>query len=432
MVFPTSFGKSLLYLIPGLIQEGTTVIVCPILSLIKDQVAKLEEKNIPVANIDSSVKSKKKIYENLGKYKFVYITPEQLSSNAFKEAAAKIKVCRLVVDEAHCVVSWGFSFRKSYLRIPNSYKALGNPPVLALTATATDLVKSEIKSFLKLPGNCGKMNGPIVRDDLAINVEESLDKKTDIEIILDRNFQKRGIIYCSTIKECNKWMEFFHDHNKEKYYGVLSPKNKELIQKDFQEGAFDVLITTSSFGLGVDIDVDYVVVANLMSSVEEYYQMIGRAGRHKKVGYTYLLWDERDLKIQNYFINRFTPRRKSIEELYYYILASDKKELNLIDLSLVLKIDPLEIDSSFAFLKENSFLNYSKSKDVYKNIEQGFHKVMFVNWYEMNRRRDFKKLGLKKMYEFVKYNGCFNEFLGNYFNQSVVEPECLRCSNCLS
>ena len=432
LIFPTSFGKSSLYLISGLMTEGLTIIVTPTLSLIEDQYSKLKEKDISVARLDSSIKNKSKVLDNLSSFKFLYLTPEQLISKVFLSSIRETKIARLVVDECHCLVSWGFSFRKAYLKIPYSYDALGRPQVIAMTATITKDIEREIKKYLQLK-TPGRLCQNLIRKNISINVksvESFEDKVFEISSILDDRFGKKGIIYCSTIKECNKLIENFPDHNKDKYYGLLSNKRKKDVFDGFKSGDFNVLITTSSFGLGIDLPVDYVIVANAVSSLEEYYQMIGRAGRFSN-GESFFLSEDRDFKIQQYFINVNFPKRQIVEDVYYLCLCKEAIEIN--PAAVLLKHDPLEIHSALVFLKGEGFINYVKHGENFLHIcRNKYNKVLFVNWSYISQKREFRETGVKKMKEYFDYDGCYNNYLNMYFHEKELKKPCGTCENCLT
>lgn len=429
MVFPTAFGKSILYLIPGLTREGITIVVCPVISLINDQVEKLKKLNIPAVKLDGSVKPhlRKDFFKNLSNYKFLFLTPEQLMGKRFREEIQKHKVSLFVVDEAHCVIFDGYNFREAYLKIPSSYKAMGFPQVLALTATATEEVRKSIKSLLKLKG-CLQKVGNVSRDDLDFFFMNTENREYCIDKILEKHEGERGIIYCSTIKECNKLNNALLDQNSEVYSGVLSAENKKIFLEDFNSGNIDLAITTSSFGMGVDVDVKFVIVANLMSSVEETFQMMGRAGRHSDNSCAYLIFNlEKDLKIQKFFTNQKFPKKETVQNLYFYMRHFGEYEGDLNDLCIKFGIrDPFEAMAGFFFLR---YLKHVK----FKVLQNGFYSAKFIKenqtldvvWDKVETQRQMSVKRLDNMVSLAKHKGCYHSYFSGYFGKKT--KDCKKC-----
>lgn len=429
MVFPTSFGKSLLYQVSGLMREGLVVVVCPVISLINDQVEKLRKKGLKATKLDGSIKPHKRsiFYAGLPEYKFLFLTPEQLNSERFKEEIQKIKVSLLVIDEAHCVVFDGFNFRPSYLNIPWAYKAMGFPQILALTATATPDTQKKIKQYLNIQ-KCGQKIGEVGRDDLNIFVYKSDDKVSIIDKILEKHFDQRGIIYCSTIKECNNLKAQFTELNSEVYTGLLTHENKKNFLADFQDGNIDVAITTSSFGLGVDVDVDFVILANLMSSIEEMYQMFGRSGRHKDESDVYLIYNDRDINIQRFFLNQRFPDEVFLKDLYYYFKVKNKISGHINDLISFFGKEELLIQAGLFFLKTYKYINlqYNSSTNCFSGELIDKNCVLDVMWSKVQKQRESHQKMLNDQILFAESQGCYHSFISEYFGK---KPK--KCKKCL-
>lgn len=309
-VMPTGAGKSLCFQIPALITEGTTVVISPLISLMKDQITALCENGIPAATINSSLDKREydRIYNAAinGRYKLIYVSPERLLTDDFLSLCERINIPFVCVDEAHCVSQWGQDFRSSYLNIPEFVSNLKRTPVLAaFTATATGVVRYDIIKLLKL-------NNPIVtvtgfdRKNLYFEVQKPEDKFTALRRCLDSHSGKSTIVYCSTRKRVNEVCEKLISlgYNASKYHAGLLPDERKHNQELFVSDKVKIMVATNAFGMGIDkSDVSLVVHYNMPGDIESYYQEAGRAGRDGSEADCILLYSYQDVKIQEYFIN---------------------------------------------------------------------------------------------------------------------------------
>lgn len=310
-IMPTGGGKSLCYQIPALMFDGITVVVSPLISLMKDQVDALNDSGIPATFINSSV-DWPDIQERLaglhnGAYKLLYVAPERLDSAAFLQALGQLPVDLLAVDEAHCISQWGHDFRPSYLALSTAIEQLPTQPqVLALTATATEQVAADICQQLRIdPQN--EVNTGFARDNLDLTVVKDQDTDRFILDYLKVNQGETGIIYASTRKEVTRLTTLLTRHHVKAaaYHAGLSDDERRANQEDFLYDRIQVMVATNAFGMGIDkSNVRFVIHAQVPGTLEAYYQEAGRAGRDGLPSEAILLYRAQDLQIQHFFIDQ--------------------------------------------------------------------------------------------------------------------------------
>ena len=308
---PTGGGKSLCYQIPAILFQGVTIVISPLISLMKDQVDNLSETGIKGAYINSTqnMDTIKKILldASMGEYKIIYISPERLESRVFIDMVKDIHISQIAIDEAHCVSQWGHDFRKSYLSISDFYEKLKSKPVIsAFTATATKEVREDSIKLLGLK-NPFIYRGDINRENLRLQVLKEVDKLEELKDIIRENQEESGIIYCASRKEVDMLHYYLKDlgYNVGKYHGGLSDNDKEKYQEDFLYERTDIIIATNAFGMGIDkSNIRYIVHFTLPQNIESYYQEIGRGGRDGELCKCYLFYSESDISRVEYIINK--------------------------------------------------------------------------------------------------------------------------------
>ncbi len=327
-IMPTGGGKSLCFQLPTIAREGVTIVISPLIALMKDQVDSLMATGIPATFINSSLapsqqQSRVNGMTN-GEYKLVYIAPERLRSNSFMRAVQNTQVQLLAVDEAHCISQWGHDFRPDYARLGRFRKRLGNPQTVALTATATKLVQDDIAKILELEKPATFVTG-FARPNLALRVDApNGNAEKDNQLIEFLNTHAGcGIIYASTRKNCEHLVELLeHEIGREIafYHAGLPTESRRLVQEKFMSGEIDVIVATNAFGMGIDkSDLRFVVHYNLPGSIEAYYQEAGRAGRDGQPAECLMLYSFQDKFIQEFFIDNSYPSRETIREVYQYL-----------------------------------------------------------------------------------------------------------------
>ena len=310
-LMPTGGGKSICYQIPAILFEGVTLVISPLISLMKDQVDALREIGIPAVYINSSLKNDeiKEILKDtaLGMYKLIYIAPERLESNYFKNMILDLNIAHIAIDEVHCVSEWGHDFRKSYRYIKPFYEKLRTRPVIsAFTATATEEVRKDSIDLLALK-NPYMYLGDINRPNLKIEILKEVDKEEELKTIIKSHEDESGIVYCASRKE----VELVYDrlnylgYSVLKYHAGMKDEDKDKAQEDFLFEKKNVMIATNAFGMGIDkSNIRFIVHVTLPKNLETYYQEIGRGGRDGESCDCYLFYSRDDIRRVEFLINK--------------------------------------------------------------------------------------------------------------------------------
>ncbi len=326
-IMPTGGGKSICYQIPAMIIPGVTLVISPLISLMKDQVDSLDQAGIPATFINSSLTASEvndRLYDiQQGAYKLLYLAPERLESHGFIEDIRQLPVGLIAVDEAHCISQWGHDFRPSYLRIQSLAEQLNsNPVVLALTATATPRVQADIRQSLNIEDSHTVITG-FERENLSFQVVKGQNKQKYIDAYVGKNNQESGIIYCATRKTVDHLYERLQQKGISvgRYHAGLSSTERETEQNRFLSDEITVMVATNAFGMGIDkSNVRYVIHAQMPKNMESYYQEAGRAGRDGLPSECILLQSEQDVQVQRFLIDQSfgdeNHKNQELQKLY--------------------------------------------------------------------------------------------------------------------
>jgi ATP-dependent DNA helicase RecQ len=329
-VMPTGAGKSICYQIPALMLPGITIVISPLISLMKDQVDALKNLEIPATFINSSLgirETRKRLQQTLaGEYRLLYVAPERLEAEDFLELVAALPIAMVAIDEAHCVSQWGHDFRPSYRRIGPFIKRLAKRPVVtAFTATATDEVKLDIVKLLELDNPHLFMTG-FDRPNLAYSVVRGENKLNFVLQYLADHPTQSGIIYAATRKEVDRLTEILakKGYAAGKYHAGMKDAERNEMQEAFIYDNIRVMVATNAFGMGIDkSNVRYIIHYNLTKNMEAYYQEAGRAGRDGDPGECILLFSPQDIMLQKYLIEQsvYAPARQANEYKKLQLMA---------------------------------------------------------------------------------------------------------------
>ena len=320
-IMPTGGGKSLCYQIPALMLEGITLVVSPLISLMKDQVTALKNMGVSAAYVNRSLSAEqiRLVLRNIQqkKYKIIYIAPERLLTESFLTAISNLKIAMVAVDEAHCISQWGQDFRPSYLRIADFLKLLKVRPVVsAFTATATQEVRDDVERILGLQNPLRIITG-YDRPNLRFAVVQPKSKPLALLDFIEARPGKCGIVYCSTRKEVEKVCQMLQNKgiSATRYHAGLSEEERHTNQDDFVYDRCKVMVATNAFGMGIDkSNVGYVIHYNMPQCIESYYQEAGRAGRDGENADCILLYSPSDIRTAKFLIQHPTENEELSEE----------------------------------------------------------------------------------------------------------------------
>jgi ATP-dependent DNA helicase RecQ len=320
-ILPTGGGKSICYQVPAMAYEGLTIVVSPLIALMQDQVEALSRRGIRATYLNSTLSTReieqRLIDAEFGRYRLIYLAPERLTTDLFRERAKRLKVGLLAIDEAHCVSEWGRHFRPSYLAIAAARAELGNPPMIAVTATATPDVRGDIVEKLGLRSPRVFVQG-FDRPNLVWSIFREVNKREKIKDVL-AGVPGSGIVYAATRRAVEQWAAWLGSEGVSAmaYHGGMPAEKRAAAQEAWLNGACRVVVATNAFGMGIDKpDVRFVIHVQVPASLEAYYQEAGRGGRDGRRAYAVLLFDPEDDQVHERLIADGHPDAKSIRKVY--------------------------------------------------------------------------------------------------------------------
>lgn len=383
-LMPTGGGKSLTFQVPALAQKGVCIVISPLISLMKDQVDHLRQNNIGAAAIYSGMRRDDIVatLENciFGGIKILYISPERVGSDLFKAKLLHMRVSFITVDEAHCISQWGYDFRPSYLQISEIRKLVPDAPVLALTATATPEVITDIQKQLGFEKeNVFRMS--FERKNLAYVVRRTESKEAETVHIL-QSVGGSAIVYVRSRKRTKQVAELLHNNGISAtwYHAGLEPAEKAQRQEDWQNDKIRVIVATNAFGMGIDKpDVRLVIHPDAPSSIEAYFQEAGRAGRDGKKSYAVLLWNSGDERKLNKRIDDTFPPKDDIRDVYEHLAyffqvgvnsgAGSTFEFNIDKFSRTFHFFPIRVNSALVILQRAGYIFYDPNPENLSRVK---------------------------------------------------------------
>lgn len=392
-ILPTGTGKSLCYQLTGYLIPGLVLVISPLISLMEDQVRSLQvlgEKRVAALNSTLSHFEKQYVLDYLNAYKFLFISPEMLQQPAVLAALKQITIALFVVDEAHCVSQWGIDFRPEYRNIRQAKRFLGNPLTLALTATATSEVETDMKQQL-LQSAPAIFRESANRQNIALFVRETTNKNATLHELLAK-IEGATIIYCATRKQVEAlYQELKGRYAIGYYHGGLNYQQRSLLQSQFQKGALQFLVATNAFGMGIDkSDIRYVIHYDLSDTVENYLQEIGRAGRDQAQSYAILLYQKGD------------------EQVHYYFQQTNRENRQMLEMKLT-----------------------HHQIELADELQKKWHQQALIEGTEvflrtLKENESQKTFKLKQMLDYIACQTCRREYLMACLGEAMPEPQ----SNC--
>jgi len=333
-IMPTGAGKSVCYQIPALMLPGITLVISPLVSLMRDQVTALVQMGIPAAFLNSTLTFRQYLLAldraKAGKYKIIYVAPERLETEGFLSFVEQTEISLVAVDEAHCISQWGQDFRPSYLNITRFVNRLKKRPAVgAFTATATPDVKKDIEKLLALKAPLRVATG-FDRENLYFEVQQPSSKQATLLELIRSRIGKCGIVYCATRKNVEEICDFLRERGilATRYHAGLEPEERQRNQEEFLYDRAQVMVATNAFGMGIDkSDVRYVIHYNMPKDIESYYQEAGRAGRDGLPSSCILLFGAQDVRTNEFLINHSEPREELDERTTQMLRERDLQRL---------------------------------------------------------------------------------------------------------
>ncbi len=440
-ILATGAGKSLCYQLTALLLDGTTVVVSPLIALMKDQLDMLRERGVTeVVALNSTLSEDQEAAAIAriarGEIKIVFVTPEKLEDEAFVGVLKLLAVPLFVVDEAHCISQWGHDFRPAYLGLGHVIAELNNPTVLALTATATPAVRDDILVQLGIPGTKAIVKGfdrPNLRYEVFRAESESAKLRT-LRDLFKSGLSGTGIIYTATIKNALEVQAYLHEHLDlpcAVYHSKLQKHDRVSVHNLFQAEEIRAVVATNAFGLGIDkANIRFVVHYDLPGSVEAYTQEAGRAGRDGDPSRCILLYRMSDTRVQNYFLTGKYPDIEEVQKVFgtLELFGDQPGGVSLTDLRKISQLPLTKLKVVLALLKKSGYILASARGKYALPPATERRRILDLANYETKKAYDQSKLAM--MLQYCESGSCRRKFILNYFGEDYERENCGACDNC--
>jgi ATP-dependent DNA helicase RecQ len=446
-VMPTGTGKSLTYQLPAVLRPGLTLVISPLIALMRDQVQALRQRGFSAAMLSSHQNQSEisAIVSNIETFSLLYLAPERLRNRDFMARLKDSNVQRLVVDEAHCLSQWGHDFRPDYLTLGELRNQLGNPPVTAVTATATARVQEDIVRVLDLQNPLRLVTGfdrPNLQYEVAVLPGEQA------KIVALKHFltvlPRPGVVYVGTRREAEDVARLAQEWGlrASHYHGAREAKDRESVQAAFMSGRLDIIVATNAFGMGIDKkNVRFVIHYRLPGTLEAYSQEAGRAGRDGQISRCVLLYTPNDRKLQEFFIDSSVPSEHELRRIWGYLHAS--RELDTKDPDHDVNV----VQKRWLTLDQNLQIPSSKLRVIVSNLESqgalerlpaagGMLKVRLPETVpefdsdKLQKYREHRVTLLEEMVGFATRHRCRRRLILDYFAERVEWENCGSCDVC--
>ena len=468
VVMPTGSGKSLCYQLPALMLDGATVVVSPLIALMKDQVDALHARGLPATFVNSSIDEREQRTRidrlRQGEFKLVYVAPERFRSSRFLDALKSINVSLFAVDEAHCISTWGHDFRPDYLRLKSVSQSLSARQTLALTATATPYVRQDIIQQLGLSQPETFVSG-FDRPNLSIDVVHTEKERQKFAHIrrLAKTHEGSGIIYASTRKAVEQVTAQLREYGLgvTAYHAGMTDAARVKAQEEFMSGRTQMIVATNAFGMGIDKpDIRFVAHYQMPGSIEAYYQEIGRAGRDGLPSSVLLLFNYADKNTHDFFIEGSYPSNEIIRDVYNALVATGQKRIELSATELAKRAgarNDMAVQSALYLLERAGHIarvasgpgspnsappwTASATESAARNLPRRGRSIVMldaspdtklrVNPADIERRAALERRKLREIIEFCYTEYCYRSSILDYFGDRHHARNCGSCGNCL-